>query len=62
MTGHELSVLDLPPMSGEEWAKLAVKQAERIAELTAQLKARDRDVRELRAEQDAELWRAGVGL
>lgn len=64
MTGHEVDIHDLPPMSGEELGNLLVnlivQQSERIAALERQAKARERVLHETRAEQDAALWREGV--
>jgi hypothetical protein len=57
MTGTEITV---PAMTPEEWAEVCAKQAIRIADLTQNLRDRDRSIAELRAEQDSALWREGV--
>lgn len=64
MNAREIDIRDLPPMSGEELGNLLVnlvaQQERRIRDLTANLKARDRTIAQLRSEQDAALYREGV--
>ena len=62
MTGEEIDISQLESMTDAEWLRVTERQAQRIADLTAQLKARERAIEHLRAEQDAALYRQGVGL